>query len=112
VNFSKAKVAEDGKTKQRDTAVPAFGYKNHASIDRRHGFIRGWNVTSASAYDGAQLHSNVLNRGNTGTTVWADTAYRSKTNEEWLEKNGYVSDIHHPSANRAPGTPLLASEAG
>jgi IS5 family transposase len=101
VKFSKAKVAEDGKTKQRDIAIPAFGYKNHASIDRRHGFIRGWNVTGASAYDGAQLR-NVLNRGNTGSTVWADTAYRSKTNEEWLEKNGYVSDIHHKKPKGRP----------
>lgn len=101
VKFSKAKVAEDGKTKQRDIAVPAFGYKNHASIDRRHGFIRGWNVTSASAHDGAQLR-NVLNRTNTGSTVWADTAYRSKTNEEWLEKNGYVSDIHHKKPKGRP----------
>src|SRR5690606_9107581 len=43
VKFSKAKVAkvaEDGKAQHRDIAVPAFGYKNHASIDRRHGFIR------------------------------------------------------------------------
>jgi len=101
VKFSKAKGAEDGKTKQRDIAIPAFGYKNHASIDRRHGFIRGWNVTSASAYDGAQLR-NVLNRSNTGSTVWADTAYRSKTNEEWLEKNGYVSDIHHKKPKGRP----------
>jgi IS5 family transposase len=93
VKFSKAKAAEDGKAQQRDIAIPAFGYKNHAAIDRRHGFIRGWNVTSAAAYDGAQL-CNVLNRSNTGSTVWADTAYRSKKNEEWLEKNGYVSDIH------------------
>jgi len=101
VKFSKAKVGEDGKTQQRDIAIPAFGYKNHASIDRRHGFIRGWNVTSASAYDGAQLR-NVLNRGNTGSTVWADTAYRSKTNEEWLEKNGYVSDIHQKKPKGRP----------
>ena len=101
VKFSKAKVAEDGKAQQRDIAIPAFGYKNHASIDRRHGFIRGWNVTSASAYDGAQLR-NVLDRGNTGSTVWADTAYRSKTNEEWLEKNGYVSDIHHKKPKGRP----------
>ena len=101
VKFSKAKVAEGGKTKQRDIAVPAFGYKNHASIDRRHGFIRGWNVTGASAYDGAQLRT-VLNRGNTGSTVWADTAYRSKANEEWLEKNGYASDIHHKKPKGRP----------
>ena len=101
VKFSKAKVAEEGKAPQRDIAIPTFGYKNYASIDRRHGFIRGWNVTSASAYDGAQLR-NVLNRGNTGSTVWADTAYRSKTNEEWLEKNGYVSDIHHKKPKGRP----------
>lgn len=91
VKFSKAKVAQDGKT-QRDIAIPVFGYKNHASIDRRHGFIRGWNVTSASAYDGAQLR-NVLTRGNT---------YRSKTNDEWLEKNGYVSDIHQKKPKGRP----------
>ena len=94
VKFSKARVDEDGKTRQRDIAVPAFGYKNHAAIDRRHGFIRGWKVTGASAYDGAQLR-NVLDRQNTGSKVWADTAYRSKKNEAWLDRNGYVSDIHH-----------------
>jgi transposase, IS5 family len=107
VKFSKAKAAEDGKTKQRDIAIPAFGYKNHASIDRRHGFIRGWNVTSAAAYDGAQLR-----RWSTGATpapaVWADTAYRSAKNEAWLEKNGYVSDIHH---KKPKGRPMAASDA-
>ncbi|MET3524119.1 IS5 family transposase [Mesorhizobium abyssinicae] len=101
VKFSKAKMAGDGKAQQRDIAIPAFGYKNHAAIDCRHGFIRGWNVTSAAAYDGAQLR-NVLNRANTGSTVWADTAYRSKKNEEWLEKNGYVSDIHQKKPKGRP----------
>ncbi|MER9256353.1 hypothetical protein NKI59_32350 [Mesorhizobium sp. M0598] len=52
VKFSKAKAHEEGKTKQRDIAVPAFDYKNHAAIDRRHGFIRRWNITSASAMMG------------------------------------------------------------
>ena len=75
VKFSKAKVDEDGRAKQRDLAVPAFGYKDHASIDRRHGFIRGFTVTSASAYDGAQLR-NVLSKGNTGSTV-ADASART-----------------------------------
>ncbi|WP_420337133.1 IS5 family transposase [Roseibium sp.] len=101
VKFSKAKADEEGKTMQRDIAIPAFGYKNHASIDRRHGFIRGWNVTSASAWDGAQL-PNVLYRNNTGSIVWADTAYRSKKNEAWLEKNGYFSDIHHKKPKGRP----------
>jgi len=93
VKVSKARPAEQGKPRLVDIAVPAFGYKNHAAIDRRHGFIRGWSVTSAAAYDGAQLQS-VLKR-NTGSTVWADTAYRSNKNEAWLSKHGFVSDIHH-----------------
>ena len=101
VKFSKAKVAEEGKAQQRDIAIPAFGYKDHTAIDRRHGFIRGWNVTSASAYDGAQLH-NVLDKTNTASTVWADTAYRSKKNEAWLAKNGFVSDIHHKKPKGRP----------
>ena len=49
VKFSKAKPVEEGKPKHVDIAVPAFGYKNHAAIDRRHGFIRGWSVTDAAA---------------------------------------------------------------
>ena len=77
VKFSKAKPKEDG-AKQVDIAIPVFGYKNHAAIDRRHGLIRGWTVTGASAYDGAQLR-NVLDRKNTGSTVWADTAYARAT---------------------------------
>ena len=101
VKFSKGKVDEEGQTNQRDIAVPAFGYKNHASIDRRHGFIRGWKVTGASAYDGAQL-CHVLDKNNTGSKVWADTAYRSKKNEKWLDKNGYVSDIHHKKPKGRP----------
>lgn len=101
VKFSRARPDEKGNIKHRDIAVPAFGYKNHAAIDRRHGFIRGWNVTSAAAWDGAQLR-NVLDRGNTGSTVWADTAYRSKKNEDWLARNGYFSDIHHKKPKCRP----------
>ncbi len=39
IKFSKAKPAADGSA-QVDIAVPAFGYKCHISIDRRHGIIR------------------------------------------------------------------------
>ncbi|MGJ8573091.1 MAG: IS5 family transposase [Hoeflea sp.] len=88
-------------TRQHDIAIPMFGYKNHAAIDRVHGFIRGWTVTSASAHDGAQLR-NVVTKDNTASTVWADSAYRSKTNEEWLEKNGLSSDIHQRKPKGKP----------
>ena len=39
VKWSKAKPAADGSPRV-DLAVPAFGYKNHIGIDRRHGLIR------------------------------------------------------------------------
>ena len=111
VKFSKAKPVEDGKAKLRDIAVPAFGYKNHAAIDQRHGFIRGWRVTNAAVYDGAQLR-NVLDRENTGSTVWADTAYRSKKNEAWLDQHGYVSDIHHKKPKGKPMSEATARANG
>lgn len=78
-----------------------FGYKNLAGIDRAHGFIRGWTVTSASAHGGAQLR-NVVTKDNTASTVWADSAYRSKTNEEWLQGNGLKSDIHQRKPKGKP----------
>ena len=60
-----------------------------------------WTVTSASAHDGAQLR-NVVAKNNTASTVWADSAYRSKTNEEWLEKNGLTSNIHQRKPKGKP----------
>ena len=109
VKYSKAKQPTEtptsAPTKTHDIAIPMFGYKNHAGIDRAHGFIRGWTVTSASAHDGAQLR-NVVAKDNTASTVWADSAYRSKTNEEWLKANGLKSDIHQrkPKGKPMPDT--------
>ena len=91
VKFSKAKPRQDG-TPQIDIAVPAFGYKNHISIDRRHGLIRRWTTSDAAAHDGARLAA-VLGQ-NTASDVWADTAYRSAKNEALLAGRGLVSRIH------------------
>jgi IS5 family transposase len=68
-------------------AVPVFGYKNHLGIDRRHGFIRRFVVTDAARHDGGQLGA-VLDPDNTGSGVWADTAYRSKANLDLLDRRG------------------------
>ena len=89
VKFSKAKPAEDG-SKRIDIVVPAFGYKNHLGIDRRHGLIRTWLATDASRHDGAQLPS-LVSKANTASDVWADTAYRTKANERHLADNGLRS---------------------
>ena len=64
-------------------AQPVFGYKSHIAIDRRYGFIRNSTVTSAAEADGGELR-RLVTTDNTSSKVWADTAYRSKANEEWL----------------------------
>ena len=76
VKYTKAKPSEDGALRV-DLAIPAFGYKNHIGIDRRHGLIRRWTVTYAARHDGALL-PELIDRNNTAGDVWADTAYRSK----------------------------------
>ena len=93
VKYTKAKQKPDGSKHAVDIAIPAFGYKSHVSIDRRHGLIRRWKTTDASRYDGAQL-PELLDKTNTASGVWADSAYRSKKNEAWIAKNGFVSNVH------------------
>jgi IS5 family transposase len=66
----------EGHNRQIEIAVPVFGYKNHVGIDREHVFLRRYGVTHALEYDGGQL-GTVLDRDNTASDVWADTAYRS-----------------------------------
>jgi AIR synthase related protein, N-terminal domain/Transposase DDE domain len=83
VKYSKAKPSADG-ARRVDIAIPMFGYRNHVGIDRRHGLIRTWTATDAARHDGAQLPA-LLDRVNTGSGVWADTAYRSAKNESRLE---------------------------
>ena len=101
VKFSKAKPSDDG-SPRIDLAVPAFGYKNHITIDRKHGLIRTWTATHAARHDGAQL-PGLVSKNNTASDVWADTAYRSKANEKHLADSGLRSRIHR---KKPPGRPM------
>jgi IS5 family transposase len=92
VKYTKAKPREDGQP-QVDLAIPQFGYQNHVGADRRHCLIRTWRVTDAAAHAGARL-GELLDPNNTASEVWADSAYRSKKNEELLRQRMLVSRIH------------------
>src|SRR3954469_1640375 len=109
IKYTKAKPKEDG-VPQVDLAIPAFGYKNHIAIDRAHGLIRKWTATHAAAHDGARLE-DVLDRDNTASEVWADTAYRSVKNEAMLARRGFISRIHHkkPKGKTMPERTRLAN---
>ncbi len=108
VKWSKAKPAADGSPRV-DLAVPAFGYKNHIGIDRRHGLIRTWTATNAARHDGAQL-PNLVSTANTGSDVWADTAYRSRANEKHLAECGRRSQVHRKKPKGRP-MPLRTARA-
>jgi Transposase and inactivated derivatives len=94
VKFTKAKPREDGSLPTVDLAIPVFGDQNHLSIDRGFGFIRQWSATDAAAYEGRLLGAGLLDKTNTASGVWADTAYRSAANEEFMDKTGFISHVH------------------
>jgi IS5 family transposase len=100
IKSTKAKLREE-LAPQVDLAIPAFGYKNHIAVDRAHGLIRKWAATHAAAHDGARLE-DLLDRGNTASEVWADTAYRSAKNEAMLARRGFVSRIHRKKPKGKP----------
>ena len=76
-----------GHKRQPEIVVPMFGYKNHVGVDREHGLLRRYVVTHAARYDGSQLGA-VLDRDNTASDVWADTAYRQAANLALLDRRG------------------------
>ena len=67
VKTTKAK-PRAGETPLVDLAIPAFGYHNHISADRRHRLIRRWLVTDAAAHGGARL-ADLLDPDNTAAGV-------------------------------------------
>ena len=104
---------EDGSTPPVDLAIPLFGYQNHISIDRGFGFIRRWTATDAAAYEGRRLREGLLDKANTASGIWADTAYRSVANEAFLAENGFVSHIHRkkPKGRTIPEVMRRANNA-
>jgi IS5 family transposase len=68
VKCTKAKPSEESMPRV-DLAVPAFGYKNHIGIDRRHRLIRRWTVTDTARHDGSIL-AELIDKNNTASDVW------------------------------------------
>ena len=84
---------------------------SHIAIDRRYGFIRNSTVTSAAEADGGELR-RLVTTDNTSSKVWADTAYRSKANEEWLASRMLTSCIHRRKPHGKPMSKATARANG
>lgn len=93
VKFTKVKPQTDGTMPPFDIAIPAFGYQNHISIDRKHSLIRKWLTTDAATYEGARLREDLLDKTNTARSAWADTAYSSAASEAFMDKHGFISRV-------------------
>jgi len=59
-------------------------------------------VTDAAAHDGRMLRRGLLDKSNTGPTVWADSAYRSTANETFIKRHGFKSQVHHRKPRGRP----------
>ena len=80
-----------------------YGYKNHVNVDRKHKLIRRYHVSDAALHD-SQAVDHLLMRGNTGSGVWADSAYRSEEMEAKLQARKLKSHIHRKGKRGKPLT--------
>ena len=80
-----------------------YGYKNHVNVDRKHKLVRRYHVSDAAVHD-SQAVDHLLMRGNTGSGVWADAAYRSEEMEAKLRARKLKSYIHRKGKRGKPLT--------
>lgn len=86
----------ENKKRQKDTdarwtrknGVTFYGYKNHVSVDVKYKFVRSYDVTDASVYDG-NVFEELLDEHNSSRDVWADSAYRCKATLSELQRRGF-----------------------
>ena len=107
-DWSKAKLRQKDRDARwtRKRGDTYYGYKSHISVDCKHKVIRRQAVTSAETHD-SQVFEELLDANNSSRDVWADSAYRSKQREAWLDAADYRSHIHRKGTR---GKPLNARE--
>ena len=84
-----------------------FGYKNHINADAKNKLIRAYAVSAASVPD-SQVFDELLDQSTDEDgrkrAAYADSAYRSKEQEERLQANGIESQVCEKGARGKPLT--------
>jgi IS5 family transposase len=84
-----------------------FGYKNHINADAKNKLIRAYAVSAASVHD-SQVFDELLDQSTDEDgqkrAAYADSAYRSKEQEERLQANGIESQVCEKGARGKPLT--------
>jgi transposase, IS5 family len=105
VNMRRQKDTDARWTKKNQEAH--FGYKNHVNADAKNKLIRAYAVTAASVHD-SQVFDELLDHttDNDGQkrAAYADSAYRSKEQEERLQANEIESQVCEKGTRGKPLT--------
>lgn len=78
-----------------------FGYKDHINADEKTKLISKYSVTSAAPHDSTEI-KNIIDE--TDNKLHADSAYRSKEIEEFLENKNCKSFVHEKGYRSSPLT--------
>ena len=84
-----------------------YGYKNHINADQGHKLVHSYKVTDAAVHD-SQVFEALLDQAadenDKKRAVYADSAYRSKLQEEKLATDNITSQICEKGARNHPLT--------
>jgi IS5 family transposase len=76
-----------------------YGYKNHVNADMKTKLITKFTTSSANVHDSQKLEALIDDED---TTVYADSAYASKTIKAHLERCGSRNHIHEKGCRHKP----------
>jgi IS5 family transposase len=80
-----------------------YGYKDHINADEKTKLITKYSVTSAAPHDSTEI-KNIID--DTDNKLHADSAYRSKEIEEFLEDKDCISFVHEKGYRGSPLTQI------
>lgn len=78
-----------------------YGYKLHASVDKRHKLVRKVIITNAAVSDSV-VFEELLDPNNTRSDVFADRGYSSAEREAMLTAAGWRAQIQRKSSANKP----------
>lgn len=84
-----------------------YGYKNHINADQTNKLVQSFAVSNAAVHDSQvfeELLDHTIDPEGKNRPIFADSAYRSKDQEEGLSDNGFESQIHEKGTRCHPLT--------
>jgi IS5 family transposase len=87
----------------KKNGIVFFGYKNHVKSDTKTKLVKKFEVTDASVHDSQQVEA-LLEDGDTGQPIYADSAYTGEEQEKIYEKKKVVNMVNEKGYRNKPLT--------